>query len=416
MELRGYDSYKITLGDEMRGERATLGKSLDDVADDLKIRPRLVAAIENSDLSGFPNQSMIPGHVRSYARYLKLDAEHCYQRFCEESGFRSPAAMMSEFGDDRGFGEIRRTPIPFKQGVDISKSRFAAPPVTNRFRATIPLGAITSALALAGLIAGLGYGGYKLLQDIQRVGFAPLPDAPVVIADAPEIDAPLGDVQNVKRPAAEDYHGGGLLAAHAAQAVPQTLETPRRDGPISAIDPETAGVFANLRAPELPRMASHDPMGDLVSTRRALEVAEIARGRGPLIGPAADQPIPVVAEAAPAAPQGTIIHATEDAWVRVRTRNGATLFEGILTPGQTFALPDRVDDPIITTGNAGGTYVSIDGALFGPFGRRGRVVKNASLMIDAVREAMPAAEMASILPAPPADEPEQQAEASLTRP
>ena len=40
-----------------------------------------------------------------------------------------------------------------------------------------------SSAAMLGLIAGLGYGGYALLQDIQQVGFAPLPEAPEVVAE-----------------------------------------------------------------------------------------------------------------------------------------------------------------------------------------------------------------------------------------
>ena len=36
MELRGFDSYNISLGDEMRGERASLGKSLEQAEADLR--------------------------------------------------------------------------------------------------------------------------------------------------------------------------------------------------------------------------------------------------------------------------------------------------------------------------------------------------------------------------------------------
>ena len=36
--LKGFDQYDILLGDELRGERATIGKSLLDVQRDLKIK------------------------------------------------------------------------------------------------------------------------------------------------------------------------------------------------------------------------------------------------------------------------------------------------------------------------------------------------------------------------------------------
>lgn len=47
----GFDDPDIRLGDLMRGERATLGKSLLDVQRELRIRASYVAAIENCDIS-----------------------------------------------------------------------------------------------------------------------------------------------------------------------------------------------------------------------------------------------------------------------------------------------------------------------------------------------------------------------------
>ena len=52
-DMRGFDDYSISLGDEMRGRRATLGKSLLDVEQELKIRALLVDAIEKADPMSF---------------------------------------------------------------------------------------------------------------------------------------------------------------------------------------------------------------------------------------------------------------------------------------------------------------------------------------------------------------------------
>ena len=38
LELKGYDSYTVTLGDKLRGERATLGKTLEDVQKETRLR------------------------------------------------------------------------------------------------------------------------------------------------------------------------------------------------------------------------------------------------------------------------------------------------------------------------------------------------------------------------------------------
>ena len=61
----GFDDPDIRLGDVMRGERATLGKSLLDVQRELRIRASYVAAIENCDISVFDAPSFVAGYVLS---------------------------------------------------------------------------------------------------------------------------------------------------------------------------------------------------------------------------------------------------------------------------------------------------------------------------------------------------------------
>src|SRR5690606_3642986 len=92
----GFDDFELRLGDVMRGERATLGKSLLDVQRELRIRASYIAAIENCDISAFETPSFISGYVRSYARYLGMDADWTFRRFCEESGFQPPHGMAPQ--------------------------------------------------------------------------------------------------------------------------------------------------------------------------------------------------------------------------------------------------------------------------------------------------------------------------------
>ena len=92
----GFDAYDLRLGDVMRGERATLGKSLLDVQRELKIKASFIAAIENSDPDAFDSPSFIAGYVRSYARYLGLDPEWAFQEFCKESDYQTAHGMSSE--------------------------------------------------------------------------------------------------------------------------------------------------------------------------------------------------------------------------------------------------------------------------------------------------------------------------------
>ncbi|MEO8530487.1 MAG: helix-turn-helix domain-containing protein, partial [Deltaproteobacteria bacterium] len=92
-DVRGFDDFDLRLGDLMRGERATMGKSLLDVQRELKIKANYIAAIENADPTAFETQGFIAGYVRSYARYLGMEPEWAYEKFCQEGSFETSHGM-----------------------------------------------------------------------------------------------------------------------------------------------------------------------------------------------------------------------------------------------------------------------------------------------------------------------------------
>ncbi len=385
MRLRGYDEYEVTLGDEMRGERASIGKTIEDAERDLRIRSHIIRAIEDCDLDGFPNDSVVAGYVRSYSRYLGLDPEECYHRFCAESGFRSPSGSIGRGAraeSKAGLQTIAAAGAAI--GGGLTQSRFAVKSAPVNIGTQISLGGIASGLALIGLVAGLGYGGYALLQDIQRVGFSPLPEAPEVVAEAPLITPPTVEGGLLRRPDADAYAGGGVLAAVPTDLPPLL---PSRDGPIADIDPETAGIY-KVHKPE------PEPEPKVAADQADPRLAGPAWGRitespsDPLSAPVAAA-APAAVQVAASGPPGVTIHATNTAWIRVRDGEEAIVFEGILQPGDRFALPDRVADPMLRAGNAGAVFVLIDGIVYGPVGSSGSVVKNVSLRADDVAQAMP---------------------------
>ncbi len=405
MRLRGYDEYEVTLGDEMRGERASLGKTLFDAEYDLRIKADVIRAIEDCDLDGFPNDSVVAGYVRSYARYLGLDQDDCYRRFSAESGFRSPVAALG--GRDQtaprngSLQDIVAAGAALSSGL--TQSRFAVRSAPIHLNARISLGGLTSALAMLGLIAGLAYGGYALLQDIQRVGFAPLPEAPEVVAEAPLIAPPSIEGGLLRRPDADVYRGDGVLAATAPAELPPPV-LPARDGPISAIDPATSGLFRD-----------HDPARDPARDPRLSNGAATAEDEAIFAAIADAEPVLAeteLAEATPAGPPKVIIHATDAAWIRVRDGDAAVIFEGILAAGGRFEIPERVTAPRLRAGNAGAVYVLINGAPYGPVGSSERVVKNLSLRAADIESRFPQAS-AEAIGVDPGDDAQQRAEAVL---
>ncbi len=82
-----------------------------------------------------------------------------------------------------------------------------------------------------------------------------------------------------------------------------------------------------------------------------------------------------------AAPQ-IAIRTTADAWISVRDRTGAMLFSRLMHAGDSWTAPDK-PGLIMTTGNAPGTQILIDGVARAPFGNGRVVVRDLPLDPDA---------------------------------
>lgn len=356
---KGFDDFEVSLGDLMRGERATMGKSLLDVQRELRIKASYIAAIENTDPTVFDTPGFIAGYVRSYARYLNLDPDKAFEDFCLESGFEV-AHGMSEKASSKRNGQFA---IASGMG-GLSEDAFTKPntpfaPVSKgtafgHFEAR----AIGSTLVLLGLIAGIGWGGYSVLKEIQQVQLAPVDQAPVVLA---ELDPLQGAAVNEE--AAADH---AALDALDRLYRPQALDVPvmvARDAPISTLDPNEFGSFAAQVMPEF------DFSSNAVQT--AVEAAVAASQPG----------VPQVVEQA--APRLEMV-AVRPSWVRVRSADGTVIFEGIMDAGQRYDVPATEDAPVLRTGESSAIYFAVNGEHFGPVGARGEVTKNVELSLDGV--------------------------------
>ena len=353
---KGFDDFEQRLGDMMRGERATLGKSLLDVQRELRIKAAYIAAIENCDPSAFDTPGFIAGYVRSYARYLNLDPEEAFAAFCAESGFSTAHGMSEEASGLRKKEALALPAMGDRDPFNAPTTPFA--PAKDGFFASIEPGAIGSSLVLLGLIVGIGYGGWSVLNEIQRVQFAPVEQSPNVLAElapaTPELNA---NVDGTTATAAAT--GVFTPPADALDRLyrPQALDVPvlvARDAPISTLDPTTVGSFV----PEEPQI-------DFAAMSADPEPA------GPLV--------PQVVEAA--AP-GVEMVAVRPAWVRVRAADGSVIFEGIMEPGDTWKVPQTEEAPTLRVGESGAIYFTVNGAHYGPAGPRGTVTSKLALSVD----------------------------------
>ncbi|MDD9924021.1 MAG: helix-turn-helix domain-containing protein, partial [Boseongicola sp.] len=185
--LKGFDDFDLLLGDIMRGERATMGKSLLDVQRELKIKANYIAAIENADPAAFETPGFIAGYVRSYARYLGMDPEWAFKTFCEEGNFTVAHGMSADASVRRVNKSADKKRAPGQKPPAHLRDPFTDPSVSYMPKAEALFSgfeprAIGSVMILLLLVAGIGYGGWAVIQEVQKVRFTPVDQTPEVLA------------------------------------------------------------------------------------------------------------------------------------------------------------------------------------------------------------------------------------------
>lgn len=348
---RGFDDYELRLGDIMRGERATMAKSLLDVQRELKIRANYIAAIENTDPSAFETPGFIAGYVRSYARYLGMDPEWAYQTFCEEGNF------TTAHGLDKAASSVKPQPRKKRGGDPLADPNASFVPRGEAMMSRVEPGAIGSLLVLLALIGGLGFGGWSVLQEIQQVELTPVEQSPGVLA---EVDPLQGVTLDGSEALPQET---AVASADPMERLyrPRALDVPvmvARDGPISALEP---GALSGMpAAPRAPQMAALP------------EAPQLDAG----------SQIQVVAAQAPE----LVMIAMRPAWVQVTSSDGAVVFEKIMDAGEQYVLPKSEEPPKLRTGYAGAVFFAVNGTAYGPLGQGGTVMKNVELTSAALTE------------------------------
>ena len=349
--VKGFDSFELRLGDIMRGERATLGKSLLDVQRELKIKATYISAIEATDLQAFETPSFVAGYVRSYAKYLGMDPDQAYSQFCQE------AAFTGVHGMEKAASASRRSEDAAKRAASIvttkgDTDRIANPkapfaPVAQRAIWSIEPGAIGSSAILLALIGVLGFGAYSVLMQVQKVTFAPIEQSPGVVAQLDPLTSTvaqvgLGEINELGVPNVD-------VMDRLYRPVP--LDVPvlvARDGPISAIRP-------NLTAPTL---ATPNAQGDAILT--ALNEANDVQ----VLEDTNEQ---------------VAFLAVRPAWVQVSGADGTILFEKIMNAGEKYVAPNTETAPLLKVGESGAIYFAIGDKTYGPAGTQGAVSSNIAL-------------------------------------
>lgn len=192
--------------------------------------------------------------------------------------------------------------------------------------------------------------------------------------------------------------GEGRLPAEVVQPVPERL-APLAEQAIPPALP--LGPAAPIGTPAAPALAAVPPAA----------IPPIDMPSVPPTSAAAAMPLPrpstadasVVTPANP--PQGTddgriVLRARADTWLQVRERGGPVLLNRVLHAGESWPVPAR-PNLLLSTGNAGGTDLVVDGTVAPGFGAAGAVRRDLPLDADVIKQGkLPAQVQAAAQPAP----------------
>jgi len=293
------------VGAELRTRRTSLGWSLPDVSNTLRIRLPYLEAIEDGRLNDLPGNAYAVGFLRTYAASLGLDPAEIARRF------RAEAQDVN-----------RQTELAFPA------------PVPER---GVPAGAVL----LLGAVLAIGtYAAWLHFSGDTRGPAETIPMVPERLAPLADRVAPMNTSPQV------------------ASIVPQIVPA----SPSPAVP--APGIIAALPVPALPVPA---------------------------------QPLPGV-PAAPLETSRVMLRFTADSYVQVKEKQGRVLLNRVMRAGETWPMP-RGTPLQLTTGNARGTEVVVDGVASPALGASGAVRRDVPIDVDTIKQG--AAVIAPKPPAPP---------------
>jgi hypothetical protein len=259
---------------------------------------------------------------------------------------------------------------------------FGLLPEPEPFWQRIEPGALGSVTVLVALILGLGYAGWTVLKEVQRVQIAPADVVPNVASDinplvpiastrAPgliETDPLSAATPGAVPPTVTAMEDEAPLDGTLRIARPQALDVPvlvPRDGPIAAIVPPGA-------AAETPAAATD------AAVIEALTASALEEGAAPQVVASGPSEVQIIA--------------VRPSWIRVRAADGSVIFERVLNAGETYAIPQTEQPPTLHAGNSNAVFFLIDGQAYGPAAPGANVVRNVSLAASDLLQTYAAAE------------------------
>ncbi|MDO9499209.1 helix-turn-helix domain-containing protein [Falsiroseomonas sp.] len=329
------------VGEDLRDSRLSLGLSVEEMAQRLRIRRPYLEALEEGRIRDLPGPAYAVGFVRAYSVALGLDADE----------------MVRRFRDLSGAGANRKTDLIFPE------------PVPER---GVPAGAVVVVGAV------LAIGAYVAWYNISGAGnrtvdlVPPVPQRLEAAAEQGRSQLPGREAARAEIPAVGALPLGALPPPGGLAQLPggsgSNANTSAQAATVPAVPPPVVPPAPVVAAPLPPAAPAGPPPIVIPGLPDGTRVALRAKTDGP-----------------------------DGAWVQVRDpRSGQVLVNRVLRPGESWAVPLR-DNLLLDTGRAQGLEIVVDGALSEVLEGQVGVRRNIPLAPDRLRQS-PEGPTAAVLP------------------
>ncbi|WP_332859303.1 helix-turn-helix domain-containing protein [Janthinobacterium svalbardensis] len=286
-------------GAQLKAQREALGWPVEQVADQLKLAPRQVIALEEGDMAALPNVAVVRGFVRAYAKVVRLDA--------------APLVAMIEVHPAPA--QDPAAPVRREISATFSESRF--PSMTQRSSNQTPLW-IAGAVAV---VVAAAFGAYKL-------GYVP----------------------------------ASLLSSHAEKEtvhadvgpVETTLIKPGQD-----LTPVQTPSVPLISVPPPP--GNDTQTGAPVSSVASAPAAAVPPAAAPATPPATTAAVAPAPAAAAVGANTLVLKVEQDSWVEIRRPGSTPLISRMVKAGSTETF-DITGPATLVVGKPGVVQATLRGA------------------------------------------------------
>lgn len=104
------------IGQKLKEKREENGVSVEEAAEDLKVRPSQITSVENGNTDAFQDMVFLKYFVRDYAKYLGLDSEEIIDEFNEfmfDFTSKIPVAEIEQAKKEKEKEQIDRVSSPY---------------------------------------------------------------------------------------------------------------------------------------------------------------------------------------------------------------------------------------------------------------------------------------------------------------